>query len=82
MQAVTKRAGRKKDAVGAKPGQEKQFATKAVFETTKKKEVGVSDLTLISKVSNEAINENLKKRFENGEIYVRRPTHACPAPYP
>lgn len=31
----------------------------------------MSDLTLISKVSNEAINENLKKRFENGEIYVR-----------
>ena len=43
---------------------------KAVFETTKKKEVGVSDLTLISKISNEAINDNLKKRFENGEIYV------------
>jgi len=31
----------------------------------------VSDLTLLSKVSNEAINENLKKRFEHGEIYVR-----------
>ena len=43
---------------------------KAVFETTKKKEVGVSDLTLISKISNEAINDNLKKRFENAEIYV------------
>lgn len=43
---------------------------KAVFESTKKKEVGVSDLTLISKISNEAINENLKKRFENAEIYV------------
>lgn len=43
---------------------------KAQFDTTKKKEVGVSDLTLISKVSNEAINENLKKRFENREIYV------------
>ena len=43
---------------------------KATFEITKKKEVGVSDLTLLSKVSNEAINENLKKRFENGEIYV------------
>jgi len=43
---------------------------KAVFEITKKKEVGVSDLTLLSKVSNEAINENLKKRFEHGEIYV------------
>lgn len=33
--------------------------------------MGVSDLTLISKISNEAINENLKKRFENAEIYVR-----------
>ena len=46
---------------------------KAVFESTKKKEVGVSDLTLISKISNEAINDNLKKRFENAEIYVRVP---------
>ena len=45
---------------------------KAVFESTKKKEVGVSDLTLISKISNEAINDNLKKRFEAGEIYVSR----------
>ncbi|KAJ8117286.1 hypothetical protein OPT61_g1498 [Boeremia exigua] len=73
--AVSKRAGRKKDAAAAggaaRPGQQKaQFATKAVFETTKKKEVGVSDLTLISKISNEAINDNLKKRFENGEIYT------------
>lgn len=30
----------------------------------------MSDLTLISKISNEAINDNLKKRFENAEIYV------------
>lgn len=72
IQAVTKRAGRKKDAAaqpastaGARPQ-----VRKAVFESTKKKEVGVSDLTLISKISNEAINDNLKKRFENGEIYV------------
>ncbi|KAM7188732.1 myosin-1 [Naviculisporaceae sp. PSN 640] len=43
---------------------------KATFDTTKKKEIGVSDLTLLSKVSNEAINENLKKRFEGGEIYT------------
>ncbi|KAI2641055.1 P-loop containing nucleoside triphosphate hydrolase protein [Xylaria nigripes] len=43
---------------------------KAVFETTKKKEIGVSDLTLLSKVSDEAINENLKKRFEGREIYT------------
>jgi hypothetical protein len=44
--------------------------------------VGVSDLTLISKISNEAINDNLKKRFENGEIYVRRPARASPARRP
>ncbi|KAF2187846.1 hypothetical protein K469DRAFT_737953 [Zopfia rhizophila CBS 207.26] len=72
--AVTKRAGRKKDTGSSKQafggGQKAQFAKKAVFETTKKKEVGVSDLTLISKISNEAINDNLKKRFENAEIYT------------
>ncbi|KAG6041812.1 class II myosin [Claviceps citrina] len=43
---------------------------KATFETSKKKEIGVSDLTLLSKVSNEAINDNLKKRFDNAEIYT------------
>ncbi|KAL1969224.1 hypothetical protein VTN77DRAFT_478 [Rasamsonia byssochlamydoides] len=43
---------------------------KAAFESTKKKEIGVSDLTLLSKVSNEAINDNLKLRFEHGEIYT------------
>lgn len=58
-------SGRGAAAKGAKPA-----IKKAAFDTTKKKEVGVSDLTLLSKVSNEAINENLKKRFENGEIYV------------
>ncbi|KAJ4372506.1 class II myosin [Neocucurbitaria cava] len=60
--------------------QKSQFAKKAVFESTKKKEVGVSDLTLISKISNEAINDNLKKRFENGEIYVRRHARGSPTP--
>ena len=74
---MTKRAGRKKDpsnaqAVSSSGG--KPQVRKAVFESTKKKEVGVSDLTLISKISNEAINENLKKRFENAEIYVRGTT--------
>jgi len=71
--AVTKRAGRKKDAStakGAGAGGGKGQPRKAVFESTKKKEVGVSDLTLISKISNEAINENLKMRFENAEIYT------------
>lgn len=46
---------------------------KATFESTKKKEIGVSDLTLLSKVSNEAINDNLKLRFDAGEIYVGHP---------
>ena len=32
--------------------------------------MGVSDLTLLSKISNESINDNLKKRFENAEIYT------------
>ena len=52
-------------AGGARPN-----VKKAQFESTKKKEVGVSDLTLISKISNEAINDNLRKRFENAEIYT------------
>ncbi|PQE20194.1 putative Myosin-1 protein [Rutstroemia sp. NJR-2017a BBW] len=62
-----KNAAKAQDAAasGGKPN-----IKKAQFDTTKKKEVGVSDLTLISKVTNEAINENLKKRFENGEIYT------------
>ncbi|KAK3054351.1 class II myosin [Extremus antarcticus] len=71
--AVTKRAGRKKDAAqpqaGASSGGQPQIR-KAAYDTTKKKEVGVSDLTLISKISNEAINDNLKIRFENAEIYT------------
>ncbi|KAL2041549.1 hypothetical protein N7G274_005931 [Stereocaulon virgatum] len=70
--AVTKRAGRKKDNNNAQAssGGGKPQVRKAVFESTKKKEVGVSDLTLISKISNEAINDNLKKRFDNAEIYT------------
>ncbi|KAG9233170.1 P-loop containing nucleoside triphosphate hydrolase protein [Amylocarpus encephaloides] len=52
-------------ASGGKPN-----IKKAAFDTTKKKEIGVSDLTLISKVTPEAINDNLKKRFEAGEIYT------------
>ncbi|CAH02483.1 myosin family protein [Kluyveromyces lactis] len=43
---------------------------KATFDATKKKEVGVSDLTLLSSISDDAINQNLKKRFENGTIYT------------
>ncbi|CAG8548975.1 7493_t:CDS:10 [Paraglomus occultum] len=39
-------------------------------EGFKKKQVGVADMTMLSKVNNDAINENLRKRFENGEIYT------------
>ena len=71
--AVSRRAGRKKDAPAGGGGGRSGGAPikKALYETNKKKEVGVSDLTLISKISNEAINENLQKRFQNAEIYVR-----------
>ncbi|KAI1362717.1 P-loop containing nucleoside triphosphate hydrolase protein [Xylaria arbuscula] len=60
----------KDKAGGAAARSEAPRPKKATFETTKKKEIGVSDLTLLSKVSNEAINENLKKRFEGREIYT------------
>lgn len=70
--AITKRAGRNKTA--NQPAKEQPAKRggikKATFDSSKKKEVGVSDLTLLSKVSDEAINDNLKKRFENGIIYV------------
>ncbi|KAF9115760.1 class II myosin [Mortierella sp. AM989] len=39
-------------------------------ESVKKKSAGVSDMTLLTKVQNETINDNLKKRFENQEIYT------------
>ncbi|KAG0365135.1 class II myosin [Gamsiella multidivaricata] len=39
-------------------------------ESVKKKSAGVSDMTLLTKIQNETINENLKKRFENQEIYT------------
>lgn len=66
--AIVKRGGRtkaKQQEVPAKSG-----IKKAEFDLTKKKEVGVSDLTLLSKISDDAINENLHKRFMNGTIYT------------
>lgn len=55
----------KEQVVPAKSG-----IKKAEFDLTKKKEVGVSDLTLLSHISDDAINENLHKRFMNGTIYT------------
>ena len=69
------RFGRSKAVADVGDGRQagKPQIKKAMFESTKKKEIGVSDLTLLSKISNEAINENLKLRFQHGEIYVRSP---------
>lgn len=72
---VTKRAGRKAAAQKSGPQDAAPAGTargvkRAVFESSKKKEVGVSDLTLISQISDQAINDVLKKRFHNGDIYT------------
>ncbi|KAJ6172513.1 Myosin-1 [Penicillium chermesinum] len=66
------RFGRSKAVADVGDGRQsgKPQIKKAMFESTKKKEIGVSDLTLLSKISNEAINENLKLRFQHGEIYT------------
>nr|AAA67877.1 myosin I heavy chain [Aspergillus nidulans] len=67
------RFGRSKAAADVGDGRQaggKPQVRKAVFESTKKKEIGVSDLTLLSKISNEAINDNLKLRFQHDEIYT------------
>lgn len=63
--AVVRRT-RKKD----KAPPTKSRIEKAEFDITKKKEVGVSDLTLLSKISDDAINDNLHKRFMNNTIYT------------
>ncbi|KAI8075059.1 P-loop containing nucleoside triphosphate hydrolase protein [Gongronella butleri] len=39
-------------------------------DTAKKKQVGVADMTLLTKITNEAINDNLQKRWQNGDIYT------------
>lgn len=67
--AITQRA-RRNAQEKKQPPPKRAGVQKATFDIAKKKEVGVSDLTLLSKVSDEAINDNLKKRFENGIIYV------------
>ncbi|KAG8762967.1 class II myosin [Ceratobasidium sp. 428] len=69
--APSKKAG-KKGAAAAAP--KKGGATKVQKadwkEGFKKKQVGVSDMTLLTTISNESVNENLEKRWKNGEIYT------------
>ena len=66
--AILKRGARTKTAQA--PEKRSAKIKKATFDAGKKKEVGVSDLTLLSKISDESINDNLKKRFSNGTIYT------------
>ena len=78
--AIVKRGGRTKTKQQQVPAKSSGGASgggasgggikKAEFDITKKKEVGVSDLTLLSKITDEAINENLHKRFMNDTIYT------------
>ncbi|CDW99055.1 hypothetical protein, partial [Sporisorium scitamineum] len=76
--AISKKAGAKKPGAASKPPPSKSGGApskggvaKADWrEGFKKAQAGVSDMTLLSKVTNEAINENLQKRFQNAEIYT------------
>lgn len=75
VQAISKKAGKK--AAAAPPAADgnaatgnKAFAKADWKEGFKKKQAGVSDMTLLSTISNESINDNLHKRFQNGDIYA------------
>lgn len=71
--AISKKAGAKKAGAASNPPPAKSRGgvAKADWrEGFKKAQAGVSDMTLLSKLTNEAINENLEKRFRNAEIYT------------
>ncbi|CDR45677.1 CYFA0S19e01706g1_1 [Cyberlindnera fabianii] len=63
---ITRRPGKAK----TQPPPKRNGIAKATFDAGKKREVGVSDLTLLTKITDDAINDNLKKRFQNGTIYT------------
>ncbi|KZT73347.1 myosin class I heavy chain [Daedalea quercina L-15889] len=68
--APSKKAGKKVAATPKKGGGPAKVAKADWKEGFKKKQVGVSDMTLLTTITNEAINENLEKRWINGEIYT------------
>ncbi|KAG8935657.1 class II myosin [Tulasnella sp. 418] len=70
--APSKKAGKKAAGSVAKPAKTGPgIVAKADWkEGFKKKQSGVSDMTLLTTISNESINENLQKRWTNGEIYT------------
>ncbi|KAK7007034.1 microfilament motor [Favolaschia claudopus] len=80
QQAPSKKAGKKVAAAPKKGGQAGKVAKARSSDSSlphphyregfKKKQVGVTDMTLLSTISNESINENLQKRWTNAEIYT------------
>ena len=66
---ISKRAGVKRSG-GAPPPARGGVAKADWREGFKKPQAGVSDMTLLTQITNEAVNENLQKRFANGEIYT------------
>ncbi|KAF7307172.1 Microfilament motor [Mycena indigotica] len=68
--APSKKAGKKTAATPKKGGQAGKVAKADWKEGFKKKQVGVSDMTLLTTISNESINDNLQKRWTNAEIYT------------
>ncbi|MCO5589704.1 hypothetical protein L7F22_043672 [Adiantum nelumboides] len=77
--AISKKAGKKGGAGTATGGgkvassapPKKGGVAKADWrEGFKKPQAGVSDMTLLTTISNDAVNQNLEKRFKNAEIYT------------
>ncbi|KAJ7293040.1 P-loop containing nucleoside triphosphate hydrolase protein [Mycena rebaudengoi] len=71
--APSKKAGKKAATTAKKGGglgQVGKVAKADWKEGFKKKQVGVSDMTLLTTISNESINDNLQKRWTNAEIYT------------
>ncbi|KIM88855.1 hypothetical protein PILCRDRAFT_3023 [Piloderma croceum F 1598] len=69
-QAPSKKAGKKVAPAKTGGGGRNKVAKADWKEGFKKKQVGVSDMTLLTTISNESINENLQKRWTNAEIYT------------
>ncbi|KAF8634884.1 hypothetical protein AX15_000638 [Amanita polypyramis BW_CC] len=68
--APSKKAGKKVTPAPKKSTGTGKVAKADWKEGFKKKQVGVTDMTLLTTISNESVNENLQKRWTNGEIYT------------
>ncbi|KAG1754947.1 P-loop containing nucleoside triphosphate hydrolase protein [Suillus paluster] len=65
--AISKKAGKK---TAPKSAGATKVAKADWKEGFKKKQAGVSDMTLLTTIDNDSINDNLKKRWTGGEIYT------------